>query len=177
MLLGHPKTQHLATRNKNGSSHKPNAIWAQQPPFKSFARTNGVKLLLLSFMKRWEEATPIKVKRQEPRSRGLMPHESHAISSRTRTRATQSRNRTRACQSRGLKPEWVARINQPCTITYTRNTKPWSLKTGVARIKPLTYNHVNAQHKAVVPLQQESHASPSRRSTQSICPQLSQSGG
>ena len=41
MLLGHPKTQHLATRNKNGSSHKPNAIWAQQPPFKSFAPTIG----------------------------------------------------------------------------------------------------------------------------------------
>ena len=162
-------------------------VWAQQPPYKSLACEKLLELFLFSFMKRWEEATPIKAKRQEPRSRGLMQEESHAIVSSARTRASQSRTRTRASRSRTR------------TITYTRKTKPWSLATGVARIvKPHPYNHVHAQHKAVVPhnrsrthhqaapvqlrtsatqsrgpSQQESHASSSRLSTQSNRLQLS----
>ena len=118
-----------------------------------------LELFRLSFMERWEEATPIKAKRQEPRSRGLMQEESHAIVSRTRTRASQSRTRTRATQSRGplqqethaSKPHPYKHVHAqlkavvPCnrsrthqsrtrTNTYTRNTKPWSLATGFARI-------------------------------------------
>jgi hypothetical protein len=107
--------------------------------------------------------------------------------------------RTRATQSRGpLQQESHASPSRTRTNTYTRKSKPWA-QTRVARFtKPHPYNHVHAQPKAVVPcnrsrthhqaapvqtrtratqrpwsLQQESHASSSRRSTQSNRLQLS----
>jgi hypothetical protein len=90
-----------------------------------------------------------------------------------------ARNRKPHTHMRKLKP-WslatgVARNqSRTRTTTYTRKPKPWSLATGVARItKPHPYKHVHAQPKGRGPLQQESHASSSRRSTQSNRLQLS----
>ena len=79
-------------------------------------------------------------KASRARSRGLMQEESHAIVSRTRTRATQSRG--------PLQQESHAIVSRTRTTTYTRNPKPWSLATGVARFtKPHPYKHVHAQPK------------------------------